>query len=1268
MPSPVITDLATLSQGEQRAQVTEGRAHKAMAAQLQRVIENVRDYERSKSLREQLADRVSRRAAEMSQDPDESVRLAKQMFAEHSGKINQAMDAQRRALEVAFEQGAWELPETIRPEPDQAELISKNRPVKLTRMQALTTLMKEQGDVDQKIDVLVGRLSPEQQQRLEALQTEEHFNPFQERGWLERTIGKLGAFGSAGSAAATGLLGYAREQTKDVPLEEPEDPGIFSQKNLEMVRRVLPTSLKLPMLAAEYMTGSGRVMGVPVAEAASRILSDPEKLKEAAQRTTESWAAGFGDSSAMSLEREAGQAQQLYEENARAAVERRMPHASPTEKQKEVDRLAEAYLAQDFGRFGIEHPILTQIGIETVTDPMSIVPLGTAAKLVSKATGLTKLAGAAAKTAPAMRAAEAVRQSTAAQAAVALKSKFTYMPGMQRFRRLGAEKAEEFADTAEMIAAKTSTAATKRSQEALALLKQVKKAPDQKLLFDLLDMEPDQAAALIAKHGAPPQLQQAYEAGRKLSDFLYSEMRETGLSRNWHRLAETTRRPLTGLKRREQRLLGQLLKSAPEDVDVGSLSATMQKAYKAAQELPPNLQAELAKGQGLSQRFLAGEFLGDISARKAYVPKLLSEAGEDLKVAAPSIPGAARPRMLASGAHARRGDTAPLRDAYKQFERKLQDELPKARKAQQIKQTVQAAEASGFVVRAVPEKADEMVEALNKADPGMEWVKIDAPGPRHNQLLEMASGESHMGLDEIVQRLAGEVGTKKGLQQVIVPREIYETLHTLAPAIPSKSQRAISDMTKAVGSVIIPMNTFWRYAQTIPNFAFSTRNLISSVGLHSMSHGLAAFNPATVGKSMAASFMAASGSPKARKALSKIKWRTLDGNTTDMGWIAKQAEELGLIQNMEKQALEAVGTAEGITSLPLRGLDLIAGFGGETIAGKFNPLYLASPKYLATATENYQHLMSFAAFLEGTSPHQIAKAFRLASKATANYAQVGAWERGLLRHTLGFYGWNRFILPMMAKKLFTDTARVNAWARTIGGVQRWFGKDSPYSYKGESQWVNWGIHREKIGNRIPQVGTHEYALGVIENPLSFGYGFLPAVAKSFGLNMQEGPEMWQMLGPLVHFGIEAVTGRDLMSGEQLPPIYKPSELPSNLQRILWQTVKRPVSQITDIRDLYFRDARRYDKALDLDLRYRVGRTFLGLDNIIASAMGAEGRSMGGMLDPASGGVPFMMQYPTNIIEQGARKMREASGTRIPRMVSKRRQALPSFMFEEDMDE
>jgi len=150
--------------------------------------------------------------------------------------------------------------------------------------------------------------------------------------------------------------------------------------------------------------------------------------------------------------------------------------------------------------------------------------------------------------------------------------------------------------------------------------------------------------------------------------------------------------------------------------------------------------------------------------------------------------------------------------------------------------------------------------------------------------------------------------------------------------------------------------------------------------------------------------------------------------------------------------------------------------------------------------------------------------------------------------------------------------------------------------------------------RVPQPGSHEFAMLVMEDPLNMGLAYLPVLESMLGGKQHPRAEtVADWMGPFAQLVVEFVTGTDLRTGEQIGGV---GDLGMSFAQEF--TNPRPAQSMKALIQLYSTqgDAR---SAADLALRYKVGRDFFGLDNLAAELLGEQPKSIpsppGGKLYP-----------------------------------------------------
>jgi hypothetical protein len=608
------------------------------------------------------------------------------------------------------------------------------------------------------------------------------------------------------------------------------------------------------------------------------------------------------------------------------------------------------------------------------------------------------------------------------------------------------------------------------------------------------------------------------------------------------------------------------------------------------------------------------DVLGQAGRREAYVPHYawLDEKG------ARSFPDqVGRAAMKSRSGRKRTGAEDYIRDPVEQWESWLAENIGKGRGGQQMKLTRQVMEKHKFVHTAeTADEARDLATSLTKSTDGqVNYVVLSGAGK--------GGGE---GLGTLFNRVTGIEGAKKA-DQIVVPDVYEQLLNTMAPILTPKDADIGQRMMKGLNQLNSLYMRPWRMMNTIPGTGFAVRNAWGGFGLSTIGLGLQAFDPKLQAKAVAAGFAAALGDDYVKLA-GKIKWKVGNG-TMPLDEVIRAAKSVGITNQLEQQLVTQLGgrgIGQKFNKLLEKGLE----FGG--VRG----LRVASPAMMATATENYQHMTQFMGFLSRhgelaggkLTNRSLAKVLDLTSKYAGNYSRLGELEKGFLRNTIGFYAWSRFILPHMLTQLYENPGRLGAWVKATGGLERYYGANAPFSPEGMPDYMQaWGITApEQWQPKTYRPGTHQFAVMMLETPQAMGFSLLPVLSSVFGgqIGNQRAADN---LGPLMQMAIELVTRRDIRTGSPLPPVFDVDSFPefaaSSAGRIATGLFDRPRREWQSLADLYRQQGMPIQE-VDLRLRYQVGRTFLGLDNLAMKMAGKQGLSVGGLFDPNQPWDPAML--------------------------------------------
>lgn len=646
----------------------------------------------------------------------------------------------------------------------------------------------------------------------------------------------------------------------------------------------------------------------------------------------------------------------------------------------------------------------------------------------------------------------------------------------------------------------------------------------------------------------------------------------------------------------------------------------LKSAVKANQELATTheaLRAETGVGQDWDKEGLLQQ-PRLLKEGEGYVPHRVEtkKAENAFTDVAPEITGDGTVREVMPGStKERKGGKDYLKDPVAQWEAELSEIRPKAKVAVEMRNMRKYFDGGqqmySSMVKYSPEESAKFTELMKK-ETGVEWVDLSN--------LKNAKGELSGILEERFQRLTGTPGAAtKGGTSTFVPRPIAERLKSLVKIADAEEVAgAFSDFNKAF---IRPTTKIWRTAVTIPNVAFHTTNAAGSFMLGTIAHGLRSFDPGLQVGAATGALLSALG--EGGKVAGKVIPYTLrSGKTLPLSEILRMAEEDGVTNVFHlRQGYEAAARGKNVVT---KGLEL---------ANKVVDKTLTPMRKVAQLTDDYQHLTAYLGFLEDVTPVARARAAEKTAEFAGNYRRLGEGEKKWLKEGFGFYSWMRFVFPHTAKQLLENPQRIAAYAKLRGYLERENGKAGPTFESGVPGYLQGksvtapmskqpeGLQAALKSGKVPDIGSHDFAMMTIEDPINMGLAWLPMVE-----NLAKGSKgdahsetMANMLSPYAQAAIELLTGVDLRTGEPIEGIGE------HVTKFAKSYVDRPSQAWSNLIKLYSGRP----EAMELALRYKVGRDFLGLENMVTH----EHRSI-----PS---YPGARLYPVDPLDTGLRSQSNA---------------------------
>lgn len=590
-----------------------------------------------------------------------------------------------------------------------------------------------------------------------------------------------------------------------------------------------------------------------------------------------------------------------------------------------------------------------------------------------------------------------------------------------------------------------------------------------------------------------------------------------------------------------QEMLRQVKKAAklvaPEEREL--LSDALMGAEGAAEKLSPRGQQALATFQkfpemgqrlremapGAHQR-IGGKGVVEMGVRQDYRhPEILravegvAEPGLAKTVTVTGKIGVAQERALGKGY---------LKDPAAQWETALRDMIRKEPIAKEVAATDQILATHGLRAGS----ADE-ARTIGEAT-GIKLVKLSDVSPEVN---------------ERYLTMTAKAGESVANKEAWVPEQWLKRAEQLFP--PTKVGRE-DDKAQVIKGfqdyVTKPVAGMWRTLTTAPNPAYHVKNIVQNQMLIGNALGAKAMDPGLHVAAGTGAMMLLAGKSKFGQKLAQ-KFPDLAEKVKlalDAGVVGQAGLRFGLQAESKSPVLRGVQTA-------------------------LKPVYK-----FAEFQDDYMHLMAFLGELRGTSKAQVAAAADFAAKTTGAYNRMSDADK-VVKDLFGFYSWNRFYLPRVAKSLVEHPQRLAMWERIRRERDQRYATKNPNALvtaRGVPRWQKMrGAYTSPVQPK-PRAGESQpdaVVLRVMETPLS-------------GLNQAVGDPLHFLgnnLGLTTKVIVESLTGRDMFTGKAIPG------LDNMLKKAGMDIVGRPTRTVMDLYK-YLIESGHYDEAVSLALRLRVG--------------------------------------------------------------------------------
>ena len=318
---------------------------------------------------------------------------------------------------------------------------------------------------------------------------------------------------------------------------------------------------------------------------------------------------------------------------------------------------------------------------------------------------------------------------------------------------------------------------------------------------------------------------------------------------------------------------------------------------------------------------------------------------------------------------------------------------------------------------------------------------------------------------------------------------------------------------------------------------------------------------------------------------------------------------------------------------------------------------------VAQMGDDYQKIVTFLGFMRQNgkvvngklSLDSIHRGIDFTSEYAGNYSRLTQFEKRFMRDTFAFYSWNRFILPVLAKQMWRNPQRLAGFDKirrgmegyvydTTGGAVPTAGVPDWLRLSGATLAPQQFQVQDGSSNELP----HYKVMGIMETPSVGISAFAPGFSGESPMTAQYGP-----IGLSLAYAIGGFNEGVLPAGRGgrikgwLPSLDEvshafdsPEELSAALfagdDSMFFREAKNAVplgSALMDLSKLYLRHGM-IDEAAEVPLRFRSGRDFMGLDNVMARSMGVKPLSIANW-------VPGYRMYPIDPLRVAARRKARA---------------------------
>jgi hypothetical protein len=334
-----------------------------------------------------------------------------------------------------------------------------------------------------------------------------------------------------------------------------------------------------------------------------------------------------------------------------------------------------------------------------------------------------------------------------------------------------------------------------------------------------------------------------------------------------------------------------------------------------------------------------------------------------------------------------------------------------------------------------------------------------------------------------------------------------------------------------------------------------------------LSLGLRSLDPILNAKAWAAAFLGAAGDPAALKLAKLIPWTTRNGAEASLYEMIHYGRRLGVASQLDENLVAPI-TRSSMGEKLFHQIER-AGNLWDTPGVRYLSL-----GYLSKVMENFQHFLPWLGAVEDFTDRGLARALDFTSKYSSNAARLGLGEMGVIRNSVGFYSWLRYIVPHTIAMLKESPRAMKIWEQYANYRGREFNFQTPIQAWGSPMYPEGAgaAPLEAQPQRYkPDLLSHEYAVRSVDTPLRTGLSFISAIENGLGMGYGNAT-LAKQLGPGAAIVLGMITAVDIATGKPMGEFINldtPQTLGSSVVGYIAMTsVQRPFMQFYDMYKLY----------------------------------------------------------------------------------------------------